>query len=350
MDTKVLISQEETHLISLLRIVATLGVLLVHINQRLPLPGLLGSIAAYGADGVKCFFFLTRYLVMNSWQNRKSTKEYWRKRIARTIPIYYFFVLLLVLFRLDWLLQDSWSIPRALLMLQYWAPPIVSYDYCAMELLGVLAIFMTFYLAIPLLAKWIHSLDGAFVMFCCVIAFRFGLDKAYHGLYDSFCPVDAVTTMSGYFGNAMPYFAAGVLTYFGKQEQRKERLILYLLFIAACGMRYSFLNLEAAGCISFLIAILLCYPPKIWEYSSRWKWIHNIDRVFGMGVYLSQYWCFAAIDKFGGYYPLSNMVRLILMLVLPYCAALVLHYAIENPGAAFVNRIFERFAKQKETI
>ena len=59
MGTKALISQEETHLISLLRIAATLGVLLIHVNQRLPLPGLLGSIAGYGADGVKCFFFLT---------------------------------------------------------------------------------------------------------------------------------------------------------------------------------------------------------------------------------------------------------------------------------------------------
>ena len=50
-------------------------------------------------------FFLTGYLVMNSWQNRKSTKEYWKKRIARTLPIYYFFVLLFVLFRLDWMLK-----------------------------------------------------------------------------------------------------------------------------------------------------------------------------------------------------------------------------------------------------
>ena len=35
MGTKALISQEETHLISLLRIAATLGVLLIHVNQRL---------------------------------------------------------------------------------------------------------------------------------------------------------------------------------------------------------------------------------------------------------------------------------------------------------------------------
>ena len=98
--------------------------------------------------------------------------RYWKKRIARTLPIYYFFVLLFVLFRLDWMLKDVWSIPRALLMLQYWAPPTVSYDYCSMDLLGVLAIFMTFYLVIPLLARWIHSLDGAFVLFWCVIAFR----------------------------------------------------------------------------------------------------------------------------------------------------------------------------------
>ena len=69
-----------------------------------------------------------------------------------------------------------------------------------------------------------------------------------------------------------------------------------------------------------------------------------------MGVYLSQYWCFTAVDQLSSLYPLPSAVRLVLMLVLPYGAALALHYAIENPGAAVVNRALERFAKQKETL
>ena len=60
-----------------------------------------------------------------------------------------------------------------------------------------------------------------------------------------FCPVDAVTTMSGYFGDAMPYFAAGVLTYYGKREQRKEigalssvyRCMWYAVFFLEPGNR-----------------------------------------------------------------------------------------------------------------
>lgn len=165
MNERLTISLQERNMISLLRVIATLGVLLVHVNQRAPLPGILGNIASFGADGVKCYFFLTGYLVMASWHNRKSTGEYWEKRICRTFPIYYFFLLLFLIFRFDWLQRDVLSIPRALFMLQYIAPPTVSYEYCAMNLLGVLAIFMTFYLAIPVLAKWIRSLDSAFVAF-----------------------------------------------------------------------------------------------------------------------------------------------------------------------------------------
>lgn len=70
----------EINTIALLRVLATLGVLFVHINQRQALPGVWGAVASYGADGVKYFFLLTGMLVMYSWKTRKSTKDYWRKR------------------------------------------------------------------------------------------------------------------------------------------------------------------------------------------------------------------------------------------------------------------------------
>ena len=47
------ICEEETNTISFLRIMATLGVLLVHVNGKIPLPGIIGSIAGYGADWSK---------------------------------------------------------------------------------------------------------------------------------------------------------------------------------------------------------------------------------------------------------------------------------------------------------
>lgn len=60
MGTKALISQEETHLISLLRIAATLGVLLIHVNQRLPLPGLLGVDCRIWSRRGKMLFLFDR--------------------------------------------------------------------------------------------------------------------------------------------------------------------------------------------------------------------------------------------------------------------------------------------------
>ena len=324
-----------------------MGVLLVHVNQVVAFPGILGSIASFGADGVKCFFFLTGYLVMASWQNRKSTKDYWRKRLARTIPIYYFFLLLFIVFRFGWMVEDPWAIPRAAFMLQYVAPPTVSYSYCSMYLLGVLSIFMSFYIAIPFLAKWLRSLDSAFVGFWGIVAFSVLLNKAYIVLYGQFCPLDAVQSMAKYYCNAIPYFAVGIMTYFGKREDKPVKLLAYSLFIAIFGMRYTFLDLTETGWVCLLFVILLCYPPKVMGKITMGGQLWQFDRVFGMGVFISQYWCFAVVNILSAFCPLPNGLRAVLMVALPYFAAYVIYYAVEKPGAKAINWLFDRVDRKK---
>lgn len=239
---------------------ATMGVLVVHLNQRIALPGLFGQIASCGADGVKAYFLLTGYLVMNSWQSRSSTKDYWRKRLERTLPIYYTWLGVLVIFRFEWITADPFAIPRALFMLEYLAPPTVSYGYCALDLLGVIAIFMMFYLAIPLIAKWVKSINSAFVCFWIVTAISIRLPNLYAAAYNSFCNPNDVATMSCYLAASLPYFGAGILIYFGKKDQEIEKLLSYLVFIAAADNIYPFLGLSRVGWLVVLLGVLLCYP------------------------------------------------------------------------------------------
>lgn len=87
-------------------------------------------------------------------------------------------------------------------------------------------------------------------------------------LYAPFCLADAVESISNYFCQAIRFFVAGVLTYYGKREQNQVKHLFYMLFIAVFGMRYSVLNLNEAGLVCLLIVILLCFPFKIQERGS----------------------------------------------------------------------------------
>lgn len=69
-----------------------------------------------------------------------------------------------------------------------------------------------------------------------------------------------------------------------------------------------------------------------------------------MGVFLSQYWCFAVVDKMTRFFQLPYGVRVTLMIVLPYCAAFVLHYAVEEPGAKIIDWLFRCMDRKKVKI
>lgn len=330
-------SKDETDTIALIRIMATMGVLAVHLNQRVELPGIFGQVASCGADGVKVYFLLTGYLVMHSWQSRKSTKDYWRKRLGRTLP-------------LEWITADPFAIPRAILMLEYLVPSTVSYEYCAMELWGTIAIFMMFYLAIPLIAKWVKSLNGAFVCFGIIMAITMILPSLYGLIYGHFAPSAVIGTMSAYLAVSFPYFGAGVLIYFGKREQKPGKLLCYLLFIEAACNLYPLFNMD--GRVQWLIlltGILLCYPLHFSETSDAKKksvlrkmitppgggYLHKLDHL-GMGVVVSQVLCFDAAQWICNSMSWGKKPLVLLMFFLPYIVAFFLYHLVEVPGKKFI--------------
>lgn len=85
--------------ISVIRMVATIAVFLIHFNSVCPLPEPLRTAATYGQDGLWVYYFLSGYLAMVSYEHTGSTKEYWQKRIIRIFPLYYGWLLILFIFR-----------------------------------------------------------------------------------------------------------------------------------------------------------------------------------------------------------------------------------------------------------
>lgn len=82
---------------SIIRVVATLMIVTVHFGQSLPFPRVLHIPILFCQTAVCIFFILTGYFTELSLEHSKSTKDYYRKRIARIIPVYYSVILVNIL-------------------------------------------------------------------------------------------------------------------------------------------------------------------------------------------------------------------------------------------------------------
>ena len=78
--------------ISLFRVMATFMVVSVHFGQSLPLPDMLHKIVKFGAEGVLLFYLISGYVIAASLSKDNDVKHFYKKRIVRIIPIYYFVV------------------------------------------------------------------------------------------------------------------------------------------------------------------------------------------------------------------------------------------------------------------
>ena len=277
---------------------------------------------------------------MNSWQDRSSTKEYWHKRIRRLLPLYYFMLILLIIVKWDWFLQEPFSIPRAILMLNYIVPSKVDYDYSALWLLGTIPIFMTFYILIPLISKCIKKLEGSLILFIGATQAQYLILPLYIHFFGN---AYSVTTTTGYFMEKLLYFLAGVMVFYGKRYDHVWQMLLYQLFIMVAGMRYSFLGLGSIGTLPLLVAILLCFPialPRCMIKPLRW-----VDSL-GMGVLVVQFHIFYLLqDVFTrtGSTPLK--IQFFSYLIIPYLVVIVLHYVVELPGQKLVDKLMAPAAK-----
>ncbi|MBQ9375118.1 MAG: acyltransferase [Ruminococcus sp.] len=82
--------------IQILRIIACLAVFFCHFGQRLKLGRFSANLLNFsqlGRYGVELFFVVSGYLVCFSLLNGKSAIQFYKKRIIRILPLYYFSIL-----------------------------------------------------------------------------------------------------------------------------------------------------------------------------------------------------------------------------------------------------------------
>ena len=77
-------------MMDVLRIIAMVMVLLVHIPIYIPLPYSFPN----GQYGVAIFFVLSGYLIMESLEHTQSVKKFYQKRLIRILPEYYIILII----------------------------------------------------------------------------------------------------------------------------------------------------------------------------------------------------------------------------------------------------------------
>lgn len=77
--------------IKILRVISCIGVLTVHLGQRMELTGSISLITNFGQYGVFFFFLISGYLIASSYEKygKQHVFKFIIKKILRVLPLYY---------------------------------------------------------------------------------------------------------------------------------------------------------------------------------------------------------------------------------------------------------------------
>lgn len=145
--------RDQSFVLDVLRVLAMIGVLIVHF----PIYSGHGiSASSFGAYGVQIFFILSGYLSVYSIRNR-TTKQYYLSRIKRIIPTYYVMILLAMI----------WGIIKGKALSINWVryftglnTVIPSYEYDTWNNIygwWTMSCFLCFYLFVPLIYRFANT-------------------------------------------------------------------------------------------------------------------------------------------------------------------------------------------------
>lgn len=228
--------------IRILRGLACLGVILVHLGQLLDLNGVLRRITDFGTNGVYLFFIISALLSMLSLE-KSFSKKYWLKRALKILPPYYFLILLSMALH-ELVIQDVPVDPSGL----YWWRYLFLINYCIpaaevfwnnLNAVWTVSVFVLFYIFAPFIKHFIKSYKQALILFAGL--FIFG--KIWWFITDWFKPIIY-----------MSYFAIGIIIYYAIKEKKFNSAIA-LFSILSIGS----LILKGPGNLSyaFIFSILL---------------------------------------------------------------------------------------------
>lgn len=221
--------------LDLIRIIAAFMVLSVHIGQH------IGENYDVGAKGVLLFFILSGYLAFMTLDRSYSTIDYYRNRLIRILPTYYFCLILLYLEDIalsiyEGTLTDAVTgqcgikFLRYVFFLQCFTPSDNWYMWNNHGALWAMSSFVFFYIVAPLLFKAIKKTYIGIGMLLFLMMTRQWMIEAINNLFSNY-PVKAYIK---YYSSRNPItelycFLLGAVLYVSIKESKQYKYIMFLL-------------------------------------------------------------------------------------------------------------------------
>lgn len=312
--------------LSLIRLVACLMVLMVHLGGRITLPGAIEPFFEAGSSGVTLFFVLSGFLGVDSLcKNRQkggTLGKWYLGKLVRILPVYY---VAIVIYAIVYeLVLKTVPVDRTGL---YWfryvfcINGIVPTDEVFWANLGAVwtvSVFLIWYLILPLIGRLVRSFWTGAIGFCVFFALEKGID--FFGGWGS--PF-----------KYLQYCMLGVVLYYAVKEGREKLLaaisvvILYLLIIKGS---------DSALVPAMVTLIFACVTM---ELTVRVKFVRSIlhfSDTYSYGIYLMQGVAALVLDLLGVQ---GDLIIIVGFIGITALLAILVHYIIEKPMMRLLKRV-----------
>lgn len=326
---------KKTNAISILRIIATLMVVMVHFGHSLPLPLPLYQFVLAGREGVTIFFIISGFLIANSLEKDNDTVKFFKKRAVRIIPIYSAVVIVNIIAsliignypqditRLGWL--------RYIFFIQAIVPTDNYEFWNNAAALWAMTSFAVFYLIAPVISAFVHkkgkiSVNRSIAVLVFFVAVSVISSKLYLLLSGNWADSGLFLSERSPF-SSLYKFSIGMFIYYACRD--KNRIIwVAMIGIAGCVFQKNSLIIP-----SLLGIVFYCVMDKKFSFGEKTtKLLAKMDE-YSFSVYLGHTTVMFIMSRIQENMGFSNVILAVLDLILCIIFIPLLHELIEKPCA-----------------
>jgi len=306
--------------VQMFRVVASLGVLAVHMGQRLEVGGLIRKITDFGANGVYVFFIISGFVAFVSSEKYKFNVgcdrwHYYKMRFIRIMPLYYcvilyYFIMHTFVWRdvpLDGIGGLGWL--RYIFFFNiFWGNIGATWT---------MNVFVLFYAVVPIIKMCVNSYLKS-ILVCCL--FYFG--KMYDIPYVTDTSIDSLY-----------FFMLGVVIYYAYKENKEKVTMIILCILLMISYMVNVQDMIFVFCLVFCIIMIWSFRVEI--FNEKLKEIMNRIDTYSYDLYLVHAIFIELIDKLKKYTGLNGLYLKMLILfigIFGSCfGSILVHNLIERP-------------------
>lgn len=252
---------ERNYNLDILRIVAALMVLMVHIGYQFPW---ITDYTWCGFYGTSLFFALSGFLTFSSIAHCDSTLDFYKRRVIRIIPLYWVVLIITAILNHQLL---SFKFLRYFLFLQMFIPSEDFGTWNNINGLWTMSAFMFFYLIAPFLYKIIRKYYVGLAIFTIMLFAHDPFVAAFENALIKYFPYisDSYSFASWHPFSVLYVFVGGTVVYLAVKENRHFSLAILCML----SMVYNEFRWHAWDIIMVLIVLCAASLPNMPSLSSK---------------------------------------------------------------------------------